>query len=358
VRILSRRFLASYLSLFAINLAVMTTIVIIFETLVDFDKIVEHRDEAGGVFPYLFVRIPALYLRDLIPLASFAAAFLCLGGAARANEIMAAKAGGIPPLRLALPLILAATALSAGALFINETWILGATREFDRIHHSGDEVTYQRGSFWYRRGRTFYNVTDANERAGTLRGVSIYELDDRGRLLESLRAERVRVQQDDHWLMTDAVRRRFDPSSPAARPIREILDVALIDTTNRDTLSLLDAREESLSLPELMEVIGLRKAEARDTLRFRAMLHSRLATPWTVLLFALLAIPLGLSVERTRNMAVSVLYGLSAIALFHACWRAGSLLAHNGFELAVVAPWLVLAVFAGLDALLMARSPS
>jgi len=97
VRILSRRFLASYLSLFAITLAIMTTIAIIFETLVDFDKIVEHRNAAGGVFPYLFLRIPSLYLRDLIPLASFAAAFLCLGGAARANEITAAKAGGIPP---------------------------------------------------------------------------------------------------------------------------------------------------------------------------------------------------------------------------------------------------------------------
>jgi lipopolysaccharide export system permease protein len=358
VRILSRRFLASYLSLFAITLAAMTTITIIFETLVDFDKIVEYRDAAGGVFSYLFVRIPALYLRDLIPLASFVAAFLCLGGAARANEITAAKTGGIPPLRLALPLILAATALSAGALLINETWLLAATREFDRIHHPGNEVSYQRGSFWYHRGRTFYNVTDANKRAGTLLGVSVYELDERGRLLESLRAERVRVQDDDDWLMIDAVRRRFDPSSPAARPIREILDVALIDATNRDTLSLLDARENSLSLMELVEVIGLRNDEARNALRFRTMLHSRLATPFTVLLFALLAIPLGLSVERTGSMAVSVLYGFSAIALFHACWRTGILLAGNGFELAVTAPWLVLAVFAGFSALLMARSPS
>ena len=67
VRILSRRFLASYLSLFAITLAIMTTIAIIFETLVDFDKIVEHQNAAGGVFPYLVLRIPSLYLRDLIP---------------------------------------------------------------------------------------------------------------------------------------------------------------------------------------------------------------------------------------------------------------------------------------------------
>ncbi len=357
MRILSRRFLASYLSLFAITLAIMTTIAIVFETLVDFDKIVEHRDTAGGVFPYLFVRIPSLYLRDLIPLASFAATFLCLGGAARANEITAAKAGGIPPLRLALPLILAATALSAGALFINETWLLGATREFDRIHHRGNEVSYRRGSFWYHRGRTFYNVTDADKRAGTLRGVSVYELDARGRLLVSLRAERVRVQEDDSWLMTDAVRHRFDPSSPAARPIREILDVALVDATHRGTLSLMDARENSLSLLELMEVVELRNAEARNALRFRAMLQSRFATPLTVLLFALLAIPLGLSVERNRSMAVSALYGLFAIALFHACWRTGTLLARNGFEQAVMAPWLVLAVFTGLAGLLMARSP-
>ena len=356
MRILSRYFFASYLSLFVIVLLVSLTVIALIEMLVHFDDLVEHREEVGGVLAYLFIRVPAIYLRQLIPIASFTAAFLCLGLAARRQEIIALKSGGIPPQRIAVPVLMAATLLSAVTLVVNETLLLGATREFTQLEHPGQPVVFRRGSFWYHRGDTFYNVREADRETRTLRGVRIFQLNPRRRLVEAIRAEEVTILENGHWRLRHASFRRFDPSSPAAAPVVEHLDETVLEMMGEEESALLDAGETTLSLLQLLEAIQLRARENRDDLRYRAALHARLADPVTVLVFALLAMPIGLSVERTRNIAVSALVGIGLVAVFHSAWHVATLLPKSGFAVAAVGPWLVLTAFAGLGALLFLRT--
>ena len=54
---------------------------------------------------YLMLRIPTYYLRELIPIASFAASFFTLGLSTPWFEIAAAKAGGLPQARPLAPLL-------------------------------------------------------------------------------------------------------------------------------------------------------------------------------------------------------------------------------------------------------------
>jgi len=334
VRILSRYFFASYLSLFVIVLLVSLAVIALIEMLVHFDDLVEHREEVGGVLAYLLIRVPSIYLRQLIPIASFTAAFLCFGLAARNQEIIALKSGGIPPQRVAVPVLMAAILLSGATLVVNETLLLGATREFTNLEHPGQSVVFKRGSFWYHRGDTFYNVREADRETRTLRGV-----------------------KNDHWLLRHARFRSFDPSSPAAAPVVEHLDETVLEMMGEEESALLDAGETTLSLFQLLEAIRLRARESRDDLRYRAALHARLADPVTVLVFALMAIPIGLSVERTRNIAVSALVGITLVAVFHSAWHVAALLPKSGFAVAAVGPWLVLTAFAGLGVLLFFRTP-
>ena len=357
MRILSRYFFASYLSLFVIVLLVALTVIALIEMLVHFDDLVEHREEVGGALSYLFIRVPSIYLRQLIPISSFAAAFLCLGLAARRQEIIALKSGGIPPHRIAVPLLLAATLLSAATLFVNETLLLGTTREFTRLEHPGESVVFRGGSFWYHKGDAFYNVREADRETRTLRGVRIFRLDQQRRLVEALRAEEVTVLENDHWRLRHASLRRFDPSAPAAAPVVEHLDETVLEMMGAEESALLDAGETTLSLLQLLEAIQLRAREKRDDVRYRAALHERLADPVTVLVFALLAMPIGLSVERTRNIAVSALIGIALVAVFHSVWHVATLLPKSGFAIAAVGPWLVLTTFAGLGTLLFLRTP-
>ena len=357
MRILSRYFFASYLSLFVIVLLVSLTVIALIEMLVHFDDLVEHRDEVGGALAYLFIRVPSIYLRQLIPIASFTAAFLCLGLAARRQEIIALKSGGVPPHRIAVPVLSAAILLSGATLVVNETLLLGATREFTHLQHPGQPVVFRRGSFWYHRGDTFYNVREADRETRTLRGVRIFQLSPQRRLVLAIRAEEVTILENDHWRLRNATSRRFDPSSPAAPPVVEHLDETVLEMMGEEESALLDAGETTLSLLQLLEAIQLRARENRDDVRYRAALHARLADPVTVLIFALLAMPIGLSVERTRNIAVSALVGIAMVAVFHAVWHVATLLPKSGFAVAAVGPWLVLTAFAGLGALLFLRAP-
>lgn len=357
MRIVSRHYLASYLGSFAAVLALALLLMTVIEMLVNFDEVVEHREAAGGALLYLFVRVPALYLRDVIPAASFIAAFLCIGLSARAREITALKTGGIAPLRAALPVLLAAIALSAGTLLVNETFLLGASREFTRFENPDQPIIFRRGSFWYHRGTTFYNVRESDREAKLLRGVRMFALSPSGRLLESVEAEEVRITEDDRWRFRDATRRRFDVSAPTAPPTIERLDELVMDAAGNGDLELLETSEHQLSVLELAQAMRARLAEGRDAFHFRVMLHQRLAEPVTVLVFALLAIPIGLSVERTRSLAISAVYGIVLVAAFRASWQVATLLAHNGFRSAAAGPWLVQLAFTGVGAWLLARAP-
>ena len=82
-------------------------------------------------------------------------------------------------------------------------------------------------------------------------------------------------------------------------------ETVLAVAAERD-LELLEAGARTLSLLELKEYIRARSDEGRDTARYREMLYSRLANPLAVLVFAFLAIPLGLAVEQRRSLAAAV----------------------------------------------------
>lgn len=356
MRILSRYFLASYLGLFVIVLVFSLLLVTVIEMLVNFDEIVEHRAAAGGALEYLLIRVPALYVRDLVPVASFIAAFLCFGLAARNREIMAIKTGGVPPSRLSVPIVVAAFFLSLASLAANETILLGAAREFTRFENPGQSLTFRRGSFWYHRGDRFYNVREADAEKREMRGVTVYALDDVGRLRETVTAERVSVEEGDRWLLHDARIRRFDPRDPAAAPrVEDVTEKSIRMAGNE--LEMLDAGGQALSVPQLVDLIEIRTEEQRSAGRYRSMLHARLSEPGTVLVFALLALPIGLTVERTRSLAVSALLGIGAVAGFRACWHVATLLGRSGFDSSAAAPWAVLALFSALGAVLLLRSP-
>jgi lipopolysaccharide export system permease protein len=357
VRILSRHYLASYLVSFAAALFVALLLVVVVEMLVNFDEIVEHRDAAGGVLVYLLLRVPAIYLRDLVPAASFAAAFLCFGLPARRHELTAIKSSGVAPQRLVVPVLLAATVLSGLALLLNETLLLETRRRFSHVERPGEPIFFGRGSFWYHRNAALYNVREADLASRTLRGVRIYQLDTEGRPLRSLAAEHVHIADASRWELRDASEHRFDPEAPFALPAETRHESLLVAVAGDADVDLRDMSEENLSLLQLSEAVDVRRRDGLDASRQRARLHERLAAPLSVLVFALVASPVGIAVDRNRNMAAPALSGIALIALFYAGWQVSVLLGESAFAFAAAGPWLTLVAFSLLGLALLARSP-
>ncbi len=357
--ILSRQFLASYLSFYVGILFASTLVVIVIEMMLNFDDALEFQQGARGVAIYLFLRLPSYYLPYLIPITSFAAAFLCLGLPARALEIVALKAGGISPRRVCLPVLVAAALISAGSLVLNETIVRDTANEFNRRENKiGMGNLYQsRDGFWYHRGKVFYNVEEADPASRTLRGIRVYERNDEGRLIRSIEAESAQVADDHRWLLHDVTIRSFGPDPAAAPEIRHEAEWVL-DMASEQELALLSADAATLSLVRLRDYIDAAARAGRNPNRYRALFHARLADPISVLVFALLAIPVGLAVERSRSLATAAIQGIAVVAVFYTLMTSGALIASGGVASATFAPWVVLGVFGAYGVWRFARIPA
>lgn len=360
MRILSRYFLASYLALYIAILFAANLIIAIVELMLNFDDVLKYREGLWGVATYMFLRLPSYYLPYLVPVASFGAAFLCLGLPARGQEMVAIKAGGISPHRVAVPVLAAAAALSLATLVVNETIVLDAVREFHDLDRESDsEALFQsRGSFWYHKGNILYNVEGADRASRTLLGVSVYERDREGRLVHSIQAESAQISADDQWRLQNATIRRFDPDDPAAAPATERVAETVVAGGEQRGLALLNADASVLPLVRLHEYIGAMAREGRAATRYRALFHSRLAEPLTVLLFALLAIPIGLAVEQSRSLAVAALHGVAVVGVFYGALTTTAIMAASGVAAAIPSPWILLGLFGGYGAWRLARTPS
>ena len=189
-------------------------------------------------------------------------------------------------------------------------------------------------------------MESADRETRELRGVTIYERDRRGRLLRSVQAEAVRLDEEERWQLENAVFREFSPDEPDAAPVVRSEKTAWLDLGGN--LALLDADPRNLSLLGLARYIDAIEHDGRDPIRYRALWHARMADPWTVLLFALLGAPLGMGVERSRSLAVAALQGIGVVGGYYGLQTVTAVMGSGGFAVALVLPWLVLLCFAGL----------
>jgi lipopolysaccharide export system permease protein len=355
VGVLARYLLVRFVVLYAAVLAMLALLVGVVELLADFGDVASAADGFAAGARVVALRVTYEHLPLLFPIAAFAAAFLCVGSAARTNEILAMKAGGVSPLRVLAPVLACAALISGFALLVNETVAVRA-RELDRrLASGGAELTFRRGSFWYHKGDTIYNVRDADPATRELRDVAIFDLDARGRLVRSIRAARATIGEDGHWELRDAVLRSFEPDDAAAPPSYERVAETVIDLP--EETALLDAGVADLSIRELAEVRGDRDPGDSESVRATTLLHERASAPFAAFLFALLAIPLGLRVERTRSMALPALQGVVAVFLFIMVRRYGATLAGEGVTPAVATPWAILVAFLAIGAAALWRVP-
>jgi lipopolysaccharide export system permease protein len=356
VGVLSRHLLLRFVVAFVAVLAALVAIVAVVDVLADFGDIAKSAGGFGDALLLVALRIPREQLPLLIPIAAFAGAFLSIGTAARAHEIVGMKAGGVSPLAALAPVLVASAAISGVAFLLNETLAVRA-HEAERRHAGGDgaELTFKRGSFWYHKGDTIYNVRDADPDARILRDVAIFELDQHGRLARSIHAHTATIGADGRWQLSDAVLRSFDPLDAAAPPLYE--RVARTEVPLPEETLLFDAGVGELSIRELREYRDDREPGDTESERAQALLHERMSEPLASLLFVMLAVPLGLRVERTKSLAVPALQGVAAIFAFSMLRKYGATLATGGVTSAVATPWVILGAFLLYGAFELWRAP-
>jgi len=76
-----------------------------------------------------------------------------------------------------------------------------------------------------------------------------------------------------------------------------------------------------------------------------------------VLLFALLAVPLGFAVGASRSLATPALSGIIVLATYYTARTAAEMLGGKGFAWAAASPWVLLAIFSGIGLWQLRRIP-
>ena len=345
MRILSRYFVARFLGLFVVTLFASTLVIVIVEMLLNLDDMLKRQAGLAGALGYLFLRIPSYYLRDLVPIATFVAAFFSMGLGASWRETTAFKAGGISPHRVALPVLGAALALSLATFAVNETLVIRSVQEWSHQQGGVKSIAFRRGAFWYQRGTTIYNVGSAEPKDRLLRQVEVFELSPTGRILRRIQAPRVEIGADNRWRFENATIREFDPLHADEAPAVSRVDQIWMEMSDSGESALLAANASTLSLETLWGFIDTQLERGEPVERLRAALHTRLSDPVGVLLFAMLAIPLGLRVEQTGSLSLPAFYGVTVIAAFYALHNTGTTLANSGVVPAAVALWITPFVF-------------
>jgi len=345
VGLLGRYFATRFLTLFVALLALAIVGIAAVELLLNSDQILSTHERGGGVWRYLWLRLPAYYLRDVLPSCAFAAAFFTLAGSGQARELLAMKAGGVSPHRATRAILLAAALLAVAALALGETWVLRSRVGWSRLVQPHEPIAFRGGTFWYHRGDAIYNVGAADAERGRLEAVRIFELGPEGRLQRSVEARRGQWSESTgRWRLEDGWVRHFDPVRgdwpAAAEPFEQrTLEVGL--ATGR---AIGEADPGLLSLRRLRALHAAGGGEAPE--RVAAVLHRRAAEPLALCVLSLTAIPIGLGVRDLRGLGRRCVLGIGVVALFFALRTASATLADEGLLPPALAAWGLLAAFA------------
>ena len=359
MRILSRYVLVRFFTWFAISFALLCAVAASADLLMEFERVQELRAEGVDPIVYLMMRLPAMHFRYLIPVAAFAAALITLGTASLGLEIVAAKAGGVSPYRLMLPVLAGAALLTAVTWVVNDTLVVRATHFVERPEDDDrPEIVFRAGSFWYHRGRTIYKIRRADPTLSRLFGVSVYERDASDRLVRSIHARKVSVEGPESWRFFNATIRTFDPDAPDHPPGFVQKKEILLTVAADPDLGVLEADPKLLSSADLRSYIDARAAEGDDTRVFAAILQERMAAPLTVFLFVLLAIPAALQAERARTLATPALQGAALLVVYWFVSGVASMVSSRGLHGGEWAPWAVVVAFALLGLVSVRRVPA
>ncbi len=283
----------TYLGVFLAAFVVMTHAYTFFELLGD---ILRNKIPMARVAEYHFFLTPKL-INDATPVSVMVATLVTFGVLAKHNELIAWKACGVSVHRLALPVLLAAAAVSAALFAFDYYYVAQANRRQDAIRNEikGRPVqTYLRPFTKWIFGRRshIYHYKYLDPEAAVMVGVSVYELDpETFQLRRHLAAERARWSASvGTWVFENGWVRDI-------RGVRD-LNFRVFQAATFPELDeppgyfLKEAKPDSqMNFHELAAYIVDLEQGGFDTVRLRVQLQRKFSQPLSALVLALVSVP-------------------------------------------------------------------
>ena len=310
MKIIDRYVLKEFFRIFIMSMIVM----------IAFYEMVTFIDKAGYFFKfkatfdmmarYLLFKIP-MGLFHVTPICVLLASVLTIGGLSRNSELVAMKSTGMSMLRIAMPIILAGTAISAFS-FANSEYLFPMTaRETKRIYY--DEIKKQtrntlfsKDRFWYKADDgSIWNVGQIDTTSKTLRDLSIFRFNnDNSKIIKRVSASQGAVVNGE-WIFKDYVELTFSASGgfDRRRWDKRSFPAGMVPT---EDLTQVKLDPEEMNLKQMRTYIKDIKAKGYDATQYVVDVHGKIGFPLISFVMPFLAIPLGARSSRSGGALIGI----------------------------------------------------
>jgi LPS export ABC transporter permease LptG/LPS export ABC transporter permease LptF len=373
--ILDEYVMGTFLRNFALVLAALIVLFLIFTFFELIGDIIRYRTPLITVGQYLINLIPFI-LYNVTPVCSLVAVLITLGALNRSSELTAMKATGTSLYRIVAPMLLVAALLSAALFVFDEAYLPAANRRQEALLSTikgKPAQTYLRPDRKWMSGQTSANPTQPGVETQPTR-IFYYQFFDADRnvfanltvfefqpgtfnLTRRIFASSARWDDKvDRWVFENGWQRNF--SGEAVSNYQTFTLATFPEIREPPTyFKKEDRQSQEMSYTELSSYIQDLRQSGFDTMRLRVQLNRKLAYPLITLVMAILAIPFALIAGKRSNVA-----GIgTAIGVAIAYWVVAAIFENLGNVNslpAILAAWSPDLLFAIAGSYLLLRTPT
>ena len=310
---------------------------------------------------YFLWEMPS-YLLLVIPMAMLFGTLLSMGRLSGESEIAAMKAGGISLVRMFVPLAIVGLLVSLGSLAIQELVVPLANdraayllqTEIQRFSPAASNLYVPTELPGGGRQVTIAGALEAQTQS--LLNVTVLRYDAKQHLSEMIVSERARYENPT-WTFQNATTFHFIGNDVSDTLVSPTLSVDIGERPNEVAKHNLQTNDpENLSRAEIKTALESPALSDQQRRNFTATYASKLARPFSALVFVLFAFPLGM--RRIRGGGAALGFGLALLIVFvyyvllSVMLSIGSL----ALPLAGIAAWTPNAVFSLIGLWLLRRA--
>jgi lipopolysaccharide export system permease protein len=345
--LLSRYVCRVFAQYFGLGLGVCAGLFFLIELFDRIDNFIDYQAYWVDVVYYLLLRLPGiLYL--MVPVACLLASVLTFSTLNKHNEIMAVRAAGVAPLRLAMPLF-ALGAVACCLLLAGQEYVLPYTSRTElqvwrtRIQRqSGAGLgAYKTQDIWYRRSNRIWQARHSDVPGNRLTRVTIYTMTPEGNIRQRIDAQEA-YWDGAGWRLRQGVVRTFSASADFVTAPQRFMERRFDFPERPAEICALPKGPEDMGLSESLAYAKQSQRQGRyyNRRRYLVAFHGKLAFAVVCIIMVGFGIPMALRSNRSggtaRAIALTLICGFSYWILHSLAMALGQ----SGYLPPILAAWM------------------
>lgn len=260
------------------------------------------------ILMYLALTSPRV-MYELVPSSALLGSLFILGAMGNNRELVAMQSAGLSVTKILMAVMLAGVIMVSFSIMIGEFVAPMTERQAQLIKVKAkhqEVLKHTRYGIWLREGLKFINVRKVEDN-GKLANISIYQLDDKGRLFSSLHAESALYQGNQRWQLHN-INESFIYEDRVSSSFKE--KETLQSSIAPDILKIAVVSPDNLSLVDLAQYIDFLKINQQKSQNFEMSFWSRLVNPFITFVMLLVSAPFVIGIKRGVSVGARMMIGV------------------------------------------------